>query len=86
MDEKGPFGSGIAENFEIGDIVRWSKWDAELEEWVSNYGILMEIQNKTMHDRIVSVSIVKPLNDSDGPLVELFTMYLDSVATNKKMI
>ena len=84
MDEKGPFGSILAKDFEIGDIVKWSKWDSDIEEWTSNYGILMEIQTKTMHDRIVSISIVKPLNQNDGSLIELFTMYLEPVVTNKK--
>jgi len=29
MNEKGPFGSGLAEDFEVGDIVQWSKWSTE---------------------------------------------------------
>jgi len=84
MDEKGPFGSGLAEDFELGDIVEWSKWDTDLEEWVSNYGILISIDNKVVRDRVVSISTVKPINSNDNKLIELFTIYLKSVIENKK--
>jgi hypothetical protein len=84
MDEKGPFGSGIAEDFEIGDIVEWSKWDTESEEWVSNFGILVSIDNKVVADRVVSISTIKPFNSSDNKLIELFTIYLKPVIGNRK--
>ena len=84
MNEKGPFGSGLAEDFEVGDIVQWSKWSTEIEEWVSNYGILISIDNKVVADRVVSISTVKPLNTSDNKLIELFTIYLEPVIGGKK--
>ena len=84
MDKKGPFGSGIAEDYEVGDIVEWSKWDAEVEEWISSYGILISIDNKIVSDRVVSISTVKPLNSSDNKLIELFTIYLEPVIGSKK--
>jgi len=84
MDEKGPFGSGLAEDFEVGDIVKWSKWSIEKEEWISNFGILVSIDNKVVADRVVSISTIKPINSDDSKLIELFTIYLSSVITNKK--
>jgi|TARA_B100000886_G_C20397840_1_gene481206 hypothetical protein len=81
MDNKGPFGSGIAEEFEIGDIVEWSKWDIDLEEWVSSYGILVSMENKVVADRLISISTIKPLNEKDNKLLELFTIYLKRVIT-----
>jgi hypothetical protein len=86
MDEKTPFGSLAAEKFEIGDIVEWTKWDPVIEEWVSSFGILMEINNKPVDNRIISVSTIKPLNQSDNQFIELFTMYLKPVLPNKKII
>tara|TARA_Y100001937_G_scaffold127272_1_gene199006 strand:+ start:828 stop:1079 length:252 start_codon:yes stop_codon:yes gene_type:complete len=81
MDEKGPFGSGLAEDFEIGDIVEWSKWDSDIEEWVSSYGILVSMENKVVSDRLISISTIKPLNEKDNKLIELFTVYLKRVIT-----
>jgi|TARA_E500000331_G_C17055853_1_gene626033 hypothetical protein len=84
MNEKSPFGTLLAEDFEIGDIVEWSKWDSTTEEWVSNFGILVSIENKVVADRIISVSTIKPLNQKDDELKELFTIYLKPVIPNKK--
>ncbi|MHA1940743.1 MAG: hypothetical protein ACW97P_03330 [Candidatus Hodarchaeales archaeon] len=84
MDEKKPFGTLLAEEFEVGDIVEWSKWDEEIEDWVSNIGILVSIDNKIVADRIISVSSIKPLNQKDNKIIELFTIYLKPVITNKK--
>lgn len=81
MDEKGPFGSGLAEDFEIGDIVEWSKWSIDLEEWVSSYGILVSMENKVVSDRLISISTIKPLSEKDNKLIELFTVYLKRVIT-----
>tara|TARA_B100001094_G_scaffold227665_1_gene222194 strand:+ start:2076 stop:2336 length:261 start_codon:yes stop_codon:yes gene_type:complete len=86
MDEKGPFGSGLAEEFEIGDIVEWSKWNTDIEEWISNFGILVSIDNKVVADRVVSISTVKPFNSYDNKLIELFTIYLKPVIENKKNV
>ena len=84
MDKKEPFGAGIAEDFEIGDIVEWSKWDQTLEKWISNIGILISIDNKVSSDRIISVATVKPINEKENKLIELFTMNLKSLTINKK--
>ena len=84
MDKKTPFGATSAEEFEIGDIVEWSKWDPEVEDWVSNFGILVSVENKVVSDRVISVSSVKPLNEKDNKLIELFTIYLKPVLSNKK--
>tara|TARA_R100001086_G_scaffold234604_1_gene156949 strand:- start:63 stop:323 length:261 start_codon:yes stop_codon:yes gene_type:complete len=84
MDKKGPFGSTVAEDFEIGDIVEWSTWDTILEKWTSNIGILISIDNKVSSDRIISVATVKPINEKDNKLIELFTMNLKALTINKK--
>ena len=84
MDKKTPFGAIAAQDFEIGDIVEWSNWNSETEEWISNFGILVSIDNKVVSDRVISTATVKPLNDKDNKLIELFTIYLKPVLGNKK--
>ena len=84
MDEKSAFGTLLAESYEIGDIVEWSTWDPTPEEWVSNIGILISIDNKIVADRIISVATVKPINEKDNKLIELFTMNLKPIVVNKK--
>ena len=84
MDEKGPFGTILAESYEIGDIVEWSTWNPADEEWASNIGILISIDNKIVADRVISVATVKPINEKDNKLIELFTMNLKPIVVNKK--
>tara|TARA_R110000824_G_scaffold507_3_gene3262 strand:- start:40 stop:303 length:264 start_codon:yes stop_codon:yes gene_type:complete len=68
MDEKPTFGHVSAEALHIGDIVEWTKWADVAKDWVSHYGIIMEIKNEVRGNRLVSVSIVVPLA---GPPMEL---------------
>ena len=84
MNKKAPFGTVVADDFEIGDIVEWLKWDIQAEDWISNYGILVSIENKVISDRLVSVSTIKPLNDKDNKLVKLFTLSLKHVTIYEK--
>jgi hypothetical protein len=84
MDEKSPFGTLLAESYEIGDIVEWSTWNPVGEEWASNIGILISIDNKIVADRVISVATVKPINEKDNKLIELFTMNLKPIVINKK--
>jgi hypothetical protein len=46
MDEKQGFGELTAEDFEAGDIVEWSTWDQELEQWNTHYGIIVRTENR----------------------------------------
>jgi len=84
MDEKPIFGNVAAQEFEIGDIVEWSKWSGTDNDWESHYGIIMEIKNEVKANRLVSISMVVPLN---GPQVEMefFTPSLKLVSKAKSM-
>jgi len=62
MNEREPFGEISAQALELGDIVEWSTWDIEANDWKSSYGIIMEIKNKIKGSRMISISIVMPLN------------------------
>tara|TARA_R100001079_G_C4398696_1_gene130456 strand:+ start:167 stop:424 length:258 start_codon:yes stop_codon:yes gene_type:complete len=77
-NEKEPFGNLILKDFEIGDMVEWTKWDSSEKKWISNYGILIKIENKIKSNRMVSVSTVKPINEPHE-FLELFTISLQPV-------
>ncbi len=88
MDEKENFGYLSAKKFTIGDIVEWTTWDSDKKGYNSNYGILINIENKVKSNRIISVSTVKPINEPCSE-IELFTLSLklvDSMVENNNEI
>mgnify|MGYP001238149363 CR=1 FL=1 len=83
MTEKETFGSLMASEYDIGDIVGWTTWDKEQESWILNYGILINIENQFLSNRLVSVATVKSLNEPHE-LKEMFTISLKLVNKLKK--
>jgi|TARA_Y100000310_G_C20641426_1_gene794147 hypothetical protein len=83
MKEKHKFGHLSAENLEIGDIVAWSRWSDDDDDWREHMGILLEIRNEIKANRFVSVSKVMPL-DSQNAELEFFTLTLRLVSRSKK--
>tara|TARA_R100000030_G_scaffold74892_1_gene58020 strand:- start:62 stop:331 length:270 start_codon:yes stop_codon:yes gene_type:complete len=83
MDEKENFGYLSSKKFNVGDIVEWTTWDSTDEKYNSNYGILINIENKVKSNRIISVSTVKPINEPSNE-IELFTLSLKLVDSNNK--
>ena len=81
MDDKPPFGEISASELKVGDIVEWSKWMQEINDWESNYGIIMEIKNEIKGNRMVSISIVVPLNGMPSE-IEFFTPSLKLVSSS----
>jgi len=79
MKKKLDFGELTSSEFNIGDIVEWSNWNAAEEEWDLNYGIVTSLKNEIKDNRLVSVSKVVPLSD---PLTEIdfFTLSLRLVS------
>tara|TARA_Y100000592_G_scaffold65123_1_gene101319 strand:+ start:2878 stop:3144 length:267 start_codon:yes stop_codon:yes gene_type:complete len=78
MDEKENFGHLSAEKFNVGDIVEWTTWNRQIEDYDSNYGILIKIENQVKSNRIISISTVMPINEPANE-VELFTISLKLV-------
>jgi|TARA_Y100000310_G_C20328673_1_gene644198 hypothetical protein len=79
MHEKDSFGEIHSKNFNIGDIVEWTSWDPEIEDWKRHYGILLTIENEIRSNRMVSVSKVMSLQ-SPAAEMEFFTMSLRVVS------
>lgn len=78
MVEKEGFGEITARDFQIGDIVEWTTWSENENDWSAQYGVLLSIENKIKSNRIVSVSKVVPLNEPHTEL-EFFTLTLKIV-------
>lgn len=79
MNEKQNFGSIVSKEFNIGDIVQWTTWSEKFNKWLTNYGILIKIENVIKSNRMVSISTVKPLSEQFEQK-ELFTLSLKLVA------
>jgi hypothetical protein len=79
MDKKDKFGEISAKIFNVGDIVEWSTWDRDDEDWSSHYGIVIEIKNEIRTGRLVSISTVKPVNDTSAE-IDFFTVSLKLVS------
>ena len=78
MNEKNQFGELSAEEFNVGDIVQWTTWDKNSENWNINYGILVKLENTIRSNRMVSIATVKPLNEQFEEK-ELFSLSLKLV-------
>ena len=55
MNEKEKFGELASQALNIGDIVEWSSWNFEFNNWDAKYGIITEIKNEIKGGRLVSV-------------------------------
>ena len=64
MNEKDNFGELSAKVFDIGDIVEWRTWNRNENSWDPHYGIIIDIKNEIRSGRLVSISTVKPVNDT----------------------
>lgn len=83
MDKKSKFGELHKNMFSVGDIVEWSIWNEEIQEWSQNYGVITDIKNEFRSNRLVSISKVLPMNGNSE--IEHFTMSLRLVSkTNKE--
>ncbi len=83
MQEKSNFGEIASKNIKIGDIVAWSRWNTENSEWKQLLGVVLEVKNTILSNRMVCVTLVMPLKDPKIPL-ELFTFSLKLVSSGGK--
>jgi len=80
MEEKSNFGEIASENIKIGDIVAWSKWDSSELEWKKLLGVVLEVKNTILSNRMVCMTVVIPLKEPKIA-VELFTFSLKLVSS-----
>ncbi len=83
MNEKNTFGELIGKTFDVGDIVEWSTWNREIDDWNSHYGIVIEIKNEIRSGRLVSISTVKPVNDTTVE-IDFFTASLKLISKSSQ--
>ena len=79
MTEKERFGELAGDCLSIGDIVEWSRWNSDNENWDVHYGIISGIKNEIRSSRMVSISRVIPLAGSSSE-IEFFTLSLRLVS------
>ena len=79
MSEKNIFGDLTAKTFDIGDIVEWSTWNRDINDWNSHYGIVIDIKNEIKSGRLVSISTVKPVSDNSLE-IDFFTASLKLIS------
>jgi hypothetical protein len=82
MKNKQNFGELSAKNIEIGDIVEWTTWNFKIEGWDSHFGVVFEIKNKIVGNRLVSVSRIMPMT-GDHTEIECFTMNLRTISRSE---
>tara|TARA_R100001126_G_C4766321_1_gene120218 strand:+ start:314 stop:574 length:261 start_codon:yes stop_codon:yes gene_type:complete len=80
MEKKSNFGEISAKNIKIGDIVAWNKWNLDKTGWDKHLGVVLEVKNTILSNRMVCVTLVMPLKDPKIPL-ELFTFSLKLVSS-----
>ena len=83
MKQEKEFGHSAAERLQVGDIVSWSKFSENANDWVEYFGILVDIQNEMRSNRLVSISRMIPLDDSSLEL-SFFTITLKLVSQTSK--
>ena len=80
MEKKNNFGEITSKNIKIGDIVAWSRWETSISDWREHLGVVLEVKNTILSNRMVCVTLVMPLKEPKIPL-ELFTFSLKLVSS-----
>ena len=80
MEKTSNFGELSAKNIKIGDIVAWNKWNLSDSGWIQHLGVVLEVKNAIVSNRMVCVTLVMPLKEPKIPL-ELFTFSLKLVSS-----
>lgn len=77
------FGDNSSKNIKVGDVVSWSTWNSENSDWNRHLGLILEVKNTILSNRMVCISVVLPLKEPKIPL-ELFTFSLKLVSSGIK--
>ena len=79
MEKTDNFGDLASKNIKTGDIVAWSKWNSDQLCWIRLMGVVLEVKNTILSNRMVCITSVLPLKEPKIPL-ELFTFSLKLVS------
>lgn len=79
MQDKLKFGEITAKELNVGNIVEWSRWNTDAQDWDLHYGIITEMKNEIRSNRLVSISKVMPLSGEQSE-IEFFSMSLRRVS------
>ena len=82
MEKKPNFGELSAADVQVGDIVEWTMWNFRKDSWDSHYGVVIELKNKFMGNRLVWTSKIMPIN-GDHSEIECFTMNLRTISRSE---
>ena len=80
MEKTTNFGELSAKNIKIGDIVAWNRRNLDDSGWMKHLGVVLEVKNTILSNRMVCVTLVLPLKEPKIPL-ELFTFSLKLVSS-----
>tara|TARA_R110002049_G_scaffold292433_1_gene476982 strand:- start:1722 stop:1982 length:261 start_codon:yes stop_codon:yes gene_type:complete len=80
MEKTTNFGELSAKNIKIGDIVAWNRRNLDDSGWIKHLGVVLEVKNTILSNRMVCVTLVLPLKEPKIPL-ELFTFSLKLVSS-----
>ena len=80
MEKTNNFGEISSKNIKIGDIVAWSRWDSSICDWKEHLGVVLEVKNSIISNRMVCVTLIMPLKEPKIP-VELFTFSLKLISS-----
>ena len=83
MGKKPSFGHYSAQDIEIGDLVKWTKWNAERSDWDELRGVVLDTEEQIRSGRLISITRVASMQHSQIEL-EFFTMSLKLVSKGFK--
>ena len=67
MEKKTNFGELSAENIKIGDIVAWNKWNMDKSGWIQHLGVVLEVKNAIVSNRMVCNPCYAPKRAQNTP-------------------
>jgi hypothetical protein len=77
------FGSTVAQNFNVGDLVCWSEWLIQTDDTVKRgekCGVLTNIIHKELGERMVVFAQILPFEDSK--IIEMSILQIRKMETN----
>jgi hypothetical protein len=78
MEKKEPFGQTYAKRLDIGDLVEWSEWSIDHNQYEKSIGILTELSVESISGRLVSMAHITDINKSKT--YKVFTINLKVIS------